>query len=318
MNENLSGKVVCVTGGKSPFLGKNIREVLSRKNCVVFDCPHSICDLTRLDHTLRYFTLSRPDYVIHCAGFNGGIIYNRNFPADIFYKNTLMALNVLEASHQLNVKKILSIMTSCAYPDGLDVLNENDLWKGKPHTSIECHGLAKRNLDAFSRFCNKQYGLNAITAVLTNLYGPGDTFSERGKVVSMLIRKIVTAKQESLSNVNVLGTGVARREFMYVEDAADAVVRALEIYGDTELPINIGTGSDISIRDLVGKIVNIVGYEGQIIWDATAGDGQIKKLLDVDKMKNILKYDPPTNFDEGLRKTVEWYRENKEYADKRK
>ena len=316
-NINLTGKVIAVTGGRG-WLGSKIVSKLLNQKAVVFNCPSSICNLISLDSTRRYFNLARPQYVIHCAGFNGGIIYNRQFPADIFFKNTQMALNVLEVCKEVNVQKVVSIMTSCSYPDNLDILCEKDLWKGQPHESIECHGLAKRNLESYSRFHYKQYGLKAHNAILTNLYGEGDTFSSRGKVVSMLIRKFVTAKQENLPYVDVLGTGKAFREFMYVEDAAAAVIKVLELYNDVSEPINIGTGEDISIYNLAHKIKDIVQSSGEIRWDESSGDGQIKKLLNVCKMKELLNFIPQTSLDKGLETTIEWYVQNKILACTRK
>lgn len=308
---NLQGKTVLVTGGTG-FLGKHVLKRLEERGALTCYFSRQECDLTKLSDVRLPFLVSKPDYVIHCAGFNGGIVYNRKYPYEIFYKNAQMGLNIIETCKEFKVKKVISVMTSCSYPDtDAEILKEEEFYNGRPNPSIECHGLAKRVLEAASRFANQQYSFPAYSVAITNLYGPGDTFDlERTKVVGALIHRFVTAKQENIDRVVCLGTGNPRREFMFVRDAAEALVRSLELYEDASIPLNIGVGSDTSIASLALLIKNIVGYEGDVIWDTSAGDGQMKKLLDTTRMRSILNYEPETPLDVGLEETIRWYINN--------
>jgi nucleoside-diphosphate-sugar epimerase len=260
----------------------------------------------------------KPDYCIHAAGYNGGIEFNRMYPADIFYANTIMGLNVHYACQYIGVKKLLSIMTSCAYPDtGMEVLKEETFWEGSPNKTIRAHGIAKRTLQTASEAYNDQYELNAATVCVTNLYGPKDTFNlVRTKVVGALIRKFVEALDNNES-VECWGTGSPMREFMYVEDAAEAIVQALQKYDDSTQPLNIGTGQDISIKELVEYVIKATEFKGSVNWNTDKPDGQMKKLLDTTRMSNYVDI-KPTNIEEGIKKTVDWYRGNKKYADSRR
>ena len=206
-------------------------------------------------------------------------------------------------------------MTSCAYPDtGMEFLKEETFWEGLPNKTIRAHGIAKRTLQTAAESYNEQYELNAVTLCVTNLYGPKDTFNlVRTKVVGALIRKFVEAVNEN-GSVDCWGTGAPMREFMYVNDAAEAVVQALEKYEDHSQPLNIGTGSDISIKQLVEHIVDITGFSGEVDWNTDKPDGQMKKLLSVDRMKELIDI-APKPVKEGLEETIRWYIENKEEAD---
>ena len=210
-------------------------------------------------------------------------------------------------------------MTSCAYPDtGMEVLEEGEFWNGLPNETIRAHGIAKRVLQAASEAYSKQYEFNSVSVCVTNLYGPNDTFNlVRTKVVGALIRKFVEAKQKEEEQVECWGTGSPMREFMFVDDAAEAIVQALQKYEDNTAPLNIGTGSDISIKQLVDYINEAVGYEGEIFWNTEKPDGQMKKLLSVEKMKEYINIEP-TNVKEGIAKTVKWYSSNKKEADAKK
>lgn len=317
-----------VTGGAG-FLGSHIVDHLKQCKAEVHVPRSQWVDLTDYRKTEEYFMLTRPQYVIHCAGYNGGIEFNRRYGADILFNNSQMAMNVHKAAHRAGVKKVLSIITSCAYPDnGAEVIPESSLWEGLPNETIRGHGLAKRMLQACAEQYHKQYGLDAVTVALTNLYGPRDTFNlVRTKVVGAAINKIVTANMKLEFGLNThgldfgevpefWGTGSSRREFMYVEDAAKAVVQALFKYEDHSQPLNIGIGSDMSIIDLVSTVVETVGYRGQYSWLTDKGDGQMKKLLDTRRMRDLLDVEL-TPFSDGLSKTIEWYKENKEEADKK-
>ena len=311
---NIKNKKILVTGGTG-FLGSAICKNIEDKGGIAIPLKSEEVNLLNLESIIQFMAASKPDYCIHAAGYNGGIEFNRMYPADILYSNTIMGLNLHYACQYMNVKKVLSIMTSCAYPDtGMEFLKEETFWEGLPNKTIRAHGIAKRTLQTAAESYNEQYELNAVTVCVTNLYGPKDTFNlVRTKVVGALIRKFVEAVNEN-SSVDCWGTGAPMREFMYVDDAAEAVVQALEKYEDVDTPLNIGTGSDISIKQLVEYIVAIVGYEGEVVWNTDKPDGQMKKLLSVDRMKELIELDP-MNIRDGLTATIKWYVDNKEKAD---
>ena len=307
--------VFLVTGGAG-FLGSHIVDYLKSCGAEVHIPRSRWNDYTRYEHVLSQFEVIRPYYVIHCAGFNGGIEFNRRYGADILYKNSMMALNVHRAAAYSGVKKVISIITSCAYPDnGLEVIPESCLWDGLPNETIRGHGIAKRMLQICAEQYNKQYGLDAVTVALTNMFGRKDSFNlVKTKVVGAVIRKIVEAKENN-TVPEFWGTGKSRREFMYVDDAARAVVEALFKYEDHSQPLNIGVGDDMSILDLVSTVIEHIGYDGEVNWLAEKGDGQMKKLLDTSRMRKLLDVEL-TPFEDGLRKTIDWYKKNKEMADK--
>lgn len=312
----LYGKKVLVTGG-SGFLGKRVMAELEKFGAKPV-CSHSReYNLNEYEQTRALFITYRPDFVIHCAGYNGGIEFNRLYPADILDQNIRMALNVHKASHEFGVQKVLSIITSCAYPDGADVLKEETLWDGLPNETIRGHGIAKRTLQVCAEQYHKQYGLDAVCTAVTNLYGPGDTFDlTRTKVVGAVIRKVVEAHQAG-TDVEFWGTGAPLRQFMYVDDAAEAIVSALENYNEHDKPLNIGVNYEFTIRELVDTVVDAVGYEGNVTWDESKGDGQMRKMLDISHAEEVIEWSN-TGFADGIRKTVEWYIANKDVADGRK
>ena len=315
---DLEGKKVLVTGGEG-FLGTAICKKLREKGAEPVILRHSQVNMHDLQAIILFMTAVKPDYCIHAAGYNGGIEFNRMYPADILYSNTVMGLNIHHACEYLNVKKIVSIMTSCAYPDtGMEVLSEDTFWDGQPNKTIRAHGIAKRTLQTAAEAYNDQYELDAVTVCVTNLYGPHDTFNlVRTKVVGALIRKFAEAVIEEDNTVECWGTGAPMREFMYVDDAAEAIIQALIVYDDNTKPLNIGTGKDISIKQLVEYIRSSVKYEGEVFWNTEKPDGQMKKLLDTSRMKEIIDINP-IPVEEGIKKTVDWYVINKEKADAKK
>jgi len=314
---DIKNKKILITGGQG-FLGSAIRKKVEEKEGIPIVLKSEEVNLHNLESIIQFMSACKPDYCIHAAGYNGGIEFNRMYPADIFYSNTLMGLNIHYACQYMEVKKVLSIMTSCAYPDtGMEVLKEETFWEGLPNKTIRAHGIAKRTLQTAAEAYNDQYELDAVTVCITNLYGPKDTFNLiRTKVVGALIRKFVEAI-ESGESVECWGTGAPMREFMYVEDAAEAVVQALQKYDDPTQPLNIGTGKDISIKQLVEHITEATGFTGQVNWNTDKPDGQMKKLLDTSRMSKYIEL-VPTEVKEGIKKTVEWYKGNKEYANSRK
>jgi len=315
---DLKGSKVLVTGGEG-FLGTAICKKLKAHEAEPVILKHAEVNLHDLQAIIHFLTVNPVDYCIHAAGYNGGIEFNRMYPADILFSNTVMGLNLHHACEWANVKKVLSIMTSCAYPDtGMDLLKEETFWDGQPNKTIRAHGIAKRTLQTAAEAYNDQYELNAATVCVTNLYGPHDTFDlVRTKVVGALVRKFVEAHLDGNDTVECWGTGAPMREFMYVDDAAEAIIQALQKYNDCTTPLNIGTGKDISIKQLVEYIVKALKYEGEVFWNTDKPDGQMKKLLDTSRMKEFVNLDP-IEVEKGIRKTVQWYATNKDLADAKK
>ena len=311
------GKRVMVTGG-SGFLGRHIVEVLSEKDCEVLVPRSKEYNLVSFDQAQQCMETFRPHIVIHGAAFYGGIWINQLYPGRIFYENLVMGAHVMEAARLVGVEKFVGIGTACSYPGYLEGhLKEDNLWDGIPHETVVNYGLTKKMMAIQGWAYKRQYGLDAIHVILTNLYGPWDTFNpDRSHVVAALIRKFVEAKQAGKPEVEVWGTGKPVREFLYVEDCAEAIVRAAEVYDDVS-PLNIGCGQGTSIRELVDIVNELSGFEGQVIWNTDKPDGQMVKVLDVTKMKQALRWSPPTSIRYGLRKTIDWYVANKATADMR-
>lgn len=304
-----------ITGGNG-FLGQHVRSV-APIDWEVLTPTRDDLDLEYYEWIADYFCEHRPDFVIHCAGYNGGIDFNKKYPADILDRNTGMAINLYKCAQVFKVKKMVSVITSCAYPDGPHVLKEDTLWDGLPNDTIRGHGIAKRMLQALAEQYNKQYGCNFVCAAITNLYGIGDTFNlGRTKVVGAIIRKVVEAYQFNQPYIECWGTGAPLREFMYVRDAAHALMSTLHHYNDYTKPLNIGSNVEISIKELVDLIVKLVGYEGEVRWLKDRGDGQMRKLLDSSTMRDLFDtYITP--LEDGLKKTIDWYIANKKKVDER-
>ncbi|HDH57935.1 MAG TPA: GDP-L-fucose synthase [Bacteroidetes bacterium] len=311
------GKSVVVTGGAG-FLGSHIVEILESEGARVFIPRKRDFNLMKLDDGLKCFLEARPEIVIHGAAFYGGIWINQVHPGRIYYENLVMGANVIEACRLSGVKKFVGIGTACSYPGYLEgTLSEDKLWDGPLHETVRNYGLTKKMMQVQCWAYQKQYNFNGIHLILTNLYGPRDSYNEqRSHVVAALIRKFVEATLEGKSEVEVWGTGKPVREFLYIEDCAEAIVRAAEVYDQVE-PLNIGTGIGTSIRELTELIHEISGFRGNLRWNTDKPDGQMIKILDVQKMKEVLGWIPPTDLKTGLEKTIRWYRENKAEADAR-
>ncbi len=310
-------KKVVVTGG-SGFLGSHVVEILQARGANVYVPRRREHNFIHLSDGLRCFAEHRPEIVIHGAAYYGGIWINQLQPAKIYYENLMMATNVIEACRLSGVQKFVGIGTACSYPGYLEgELNEDDLWSGQAHESVRNYGPVKKMMAVQCWAYKKQYGFNGIHLILTNLYGPKDTFNpDRSHVAAALIRKFVEARQKRHPAVEVWGSGRPIREFLYVNDAAEAIVRAAEVYDEVE-PMNVGTGVGTSIRELAETIKEVAGFEGELAWNAEKPDGQMKKILDVRRMKKALGWEPPTSLREGLQKTIQWYVANKETADAR-
>jgi GDP-L-fucose synthase len=302
-------KRVVVTGGAG-FLGSFVVEALVRQGCPAPAVPRSReYDLRREADIVRLLTATRPDIVIHLAAVVGGIGANRENPGRFFYYNLMMGVQLIEQSRLLGVSKVVAIGTVCSYPKFAPVpFHEDDLWNGYPEETNAPYGLAKKMLLVQSQAYRQQYGFNSVFQLPVNLYGPRDNFDpSTSHVIPALIKKCVDAVTAGQDEIVVWGTGSATREFLYVEDAAEAIVLAAERYDGAE-PVNLGAGQEISIRDLVTTIARLTGFQGRLVWDATKPDGQPRRMLDTSRAATSFGFVAKTPFEEGLRKTVEWYR----------
>ena len=248
------------------------------------------------------------DVVIHLAANVGGIGYNQNNPGVLFYDNAIMGIQLMEAARQAEVGKFVAVGTICAYPKFTPVpFKEEELWNGYPEETNAPYGLAKKMMLVQAQAYRQQYGFDAIYLLPVNLYGPGDNFNpESSHVIPALIKKFTDAIRNGSDTVEVWGTGSASREFLYVEDAARGIVRAAELFEKPD-PVNLGSGMEITIRDLVDTISGITGFTGKIVWDTTKPDGQPKRCLDVSRARDEFGFEAQMSFSEGLKRTVEWY-----------
>jgi len=307
---NLDDRIL-VTGGGG-FLGRHVvRSLLRRGFTRVSVIRSKDFDLTRAEDVQRMLQTHQPDGVLHLAAVVGGIGANRRQPGTFFFQNLMMGALLMEEARLAGVKRFLSAGTICSYPKFTPVpFREDDLWLGYPEETNAPYGLAKKMLLVQSEAYRQEFGFDAVNVLLVNLYGPGDNFRpESSHVIPALIRKFLEAVESGATEVEVWGSGQATREFLYVEDAADGVVAALEKL-ETSAPVNLGSGFEISIRDLATRIASITGFAGRICWDASKPDGQPRRCLDTSRAKACLGWNSTTPLDEGLRRTVEWYREN--------
>ncbi len=301
-------KRVVVTGGAG-FLGSFVVNRLREFGCRNLLVPRSReFDLREKEQVNRVYETAQPDVVIHLAAMVGGIGANRKHPGRFFYDSAIMGIQVIESARVHGVKKFVSVGTVCSYPKFTPVpFREEDLWKGYPEETNAPYGLAKKALLVQIQSYRQEYDFPGIYLIPVNLYGPRDNFDpESSHVIPALIRKCMEAKQENRSVIEVWGTGSATREFLYVEDAADAILAAAEKYDSAE-PVNLGSGQEISIRDLVTIICELTNYTGQVEWDNTKPDGQPRRSLDTTRAFEAFGWRSKTPFRDGLRKTIEWY-----------
>ncbi len=304
-------KTVVVTGGAG-FLGSFLTERLEQAGAGEVFVPRiENYDLTEPEAVKQLYQDAKPDTVIHLAAQVGGIGANRENPGRYFYANMAMGLHLIEEARKNKLGKFVQIGTVCAYPKFAPVpFREEDLWNGYPEETNAPYGVAKKALLVMLQAYRQQYNLNGIYLLPVNLYGPRDNFDlESSHVIPALIRKFVTARDENAPNVTAWGTGSASREFLYVEDAARAIVMATEKYNGDQ-PVNIGTSYEITIRDLVELIAKLVGYDGEVVWDTTKPDGQPRRKLDTSKAKTLFDFEAETDFETGLRQTIKWWEAN--------
>ncbi|HNY12856.1 MAG TPA: GDP-L-fucose synthase [Candidatus Wallbacteria bacterium] len=306
--KNIKDKKIVVTGGAG-FLGSFVVEKLKLRGCEkIFVPTRDEFDLRDRDDILRLLRREKPELVIHLAAVVGGIGANRLNPGKYFYDNAMMGIQLIEYSRIMNVEKFLAVGTICAYPKFTPVpFKEENLWAGYPEETNAPYGLAKKMMLVQSQAYRTQYGFNSIFLLPVNLYGPRDNFNpESSHVIPALIKKCVDAVKNGDKKMTVWGTGEASREFLYVEDAAEAIVLAAEKYNGNE-PVNIGAGFEIKIKDLITLIAKLTGFGGTIEYDGSKPDGQPRRCLDTKRASDEFGFTAKVKFEEGLKKTVEWY-----------
>ncbi|MEE2778994.1 MAG: GDP-L-fucose synthase [Myxococcota bacterium] len=305
---DLSGRRVVVTGGAG-FLGGAVLSGLERRGTKQVFVPRSAeFDLRDRGAIQRMLDVARPDVVIHLAAVVGGIGANRDNPGQFFYDNLIMGVELIEQARLFGVEKFVTVGTICAYPKFTPVpFKEDDLWEGYPEETNAPYGIAKKALLVQSQAYRQQYGMNAIYLLPVNLYGPRDNFDPASShVIPALIRKCVEAREAGEPVIDVWGDGSPSREFLHSRDAAEGILRATESFNGPE-PVNLGTGEEITIRDLVQTITRLTGFEGDIRWQSDKPNGQPRRCLSVDRARELFDFEARIPFEDGLRETIAWY-----------
>jgi GDP-L-fucose synthase len=311
MSNFFEKKRVVVTGGAG-FLGRYVVDGLKKRGCKNILVPLiEEYDFVQLSDIKRMYDTMKPDIVIHLAAVVGGIGANREHPGKFFYENLMMGVQLIEQGRQRGIGKFVAIGTVCAYPKFTPVpFREEDLWNGYPEETNAPYGLAKKMLLVQSQAYRTEYGFNSIFLLPVNLYGPGDNFNpESSHVIPALIKKCVDAIKAGDDYIECWGSGKVSREFIYAADAAEGILLATEFYNGSE-PVNIGAGFEITIKDLTEKIVRLTSFKGKIRWDSSKPDGQPRRCLDTSRAKKLFGFAAKTDFDTGLKQTIEWYKKN--------
>jgi GDP-L-fucose synthase len=312
---DLQGKRVVVTGG-SGFVGSHLVALLKGRGCAEVFVPRSAdCDLVERDAVRRLYADTKPDIVFHLAARVGGIGANQRNPGAYFYANLQMGVHVLDEARRAQVPKVVMVGTICSYPKFAPIpFREDTLWDGYPEETNAPYGVAKKALIVMAQSYRQQYGTNAIALLPVNLYGPRDNFDlESSHVIPAMIRKCIDAQVEGRGEIVLWGDGTPTREFLYVDDCARGLLLAAERYDGPE-PVNLGAGFEISMGDLATKIAKLTGYSGRIVWDRSRPNGQPRRSLDTSRAERYFGFKAATTFDEGLQKTIAWYRGHKEQA----
>ena len=309
---SLAAKRILVTGGAG-FLGRYVVKTLKTRGCEKVFAPRSKeYNLVDIEAVKKLYGDTKPDVVIHLAAKVGGIAANKAAPGEYFYENLMMGVQTMEQGRQFGIEKFVALGTVCAYPKNIPApFKEEDLWNGYPEETNAAYGLSKKMTLVQAQAYRQQYSFNAIYLLPVNLYGPGDNFDpQNSHVIPALIKKCLDAVDEGSTEIIAWGSGNATREYLYVEDAAEGIILATEKYDRAE-PINLGSGFEISIRDLVNMIATLTGFEGPIVWDTTKPDGQPRRLFDFSKAERDFGFRAKTSFEEGLTKTIQWYKEQR-------
>ena len=303
----LAGKKVLVTGG-SGFVGSNLIPFLKKAGAVVSAPDRAEYDLMRQLDVVRMFEDLRPEIVFHLAAYVGGILANRDKPADFCYRNLFLGAEVIHQAQQTGVKKYITLMGGCSYPaHAPSPIEEIQLWQGYPQSESAPYSLAKAMAQELAKAYRRQYGLNAIVLVPGNIYGPHDNFDLQGShVIPALIRKYIEAKERGDAEVVAWGSGKPLRDFIYIGDVCEAILLAAQTYDGSDL-INISSGQRTSIRELVDLVAELTGFQGRVVWDTTKPDGQMDKGFAVERMKKILGFTPRITLRGGLQKTIDWF-----------
>lgn len=306
---HLSGKRVLLTGG-SGFLGAHVVDQLAAYDVADVVVPRSAqYDLREREAIQAALLDAKPDVVVHLAAVVGGIGANMATPGQFFYDNAIMGIQLIEESRLAGIERFVCVGTVCAYPKHVSVpFKEEDLWSGFPEETNAPYGLAKKMLLVQLQAYRQQYGFEGVYLLPVNLYGPGDNFDERtSHVIPALIRKCIEAVDSGAGAITCWGTGSASREFLYVEDAADGIARAAARYSGAD-PVNLGSGTEITVADLTELIAELVGFEGKIVWDTSKPDGQPRRWLDTSRAEREFGFRASTDLRDGLRQTIDWYR----------
>ena len=318
MASSLEGKRVTVTGGAG-FLGRFVVERFQRAGAEVFVPLIEAYDLVNPKDVGRMYDHGRPDLVVHLAAKVGGIGANKANPGAFFYDNLMMGVQLMHEGYLRGLSKFVALGTICAYPKFAKIpFAEDDLWDGYPEETNAAYGLAKKMLLVQSQAYREQYGYNSVVLFPVNLYGPGDNFDPGSShVIPAVIRKCVEAKEAGDDHITLWGDGSPTREFLYVGDCAEGIYLAAERYEESA-PVNLGTGGEITIKDLAGRIKDACGYEGEIVWDTSHPNGQPRRCLDTSRARDRFGFQAGTPFEQGLKETVKWYLEHRDIADNHK
>lgn len=301
-----------MVAGCTGFLGKRVIKKLQERGLLYVGTSLSLgTDFLSLPQTENFFEREKPTVLINCAAYVGGIRFGMEHEGEIYYKNSLINLNLFECARKYKVRRIINPIANCSYPDVVDRdFKEEEWWNGPLNRTVLVYGFVKKGTWVLSTAYRKQYRLDTVNLIVPNMYGPGDHYEEvRSHALGALIMKIVKAKKENLQEVIVWGTGKPVREWLYVDDCAEAFIRSLSI-PEIDEPINIGRGEGISISDLAMQIKKNVDYKGNLVYDTSRPDGAPYKVMGIEKMKQVFKWTPPTKIDDGIKMTIEWYYQN--------
>lgn len=310
------GKKIVVAGGNG-FFGSHIIDKLQKVKCeILVPRTKEGIDFRNRNDCFSYLTIAKPDFVINCAANQGGIAYHSGKQADLFMDNMLMGTFLMQTSQAVGVKKFINIVAGCSYPGYLqrDEMNEEDYWDGWLHDSIFSYGFSRKASTVYGLALKRQYNFNSIHLIMANMYGPREHFNpDQSKALAALIKKIYEAKKKKLPTVEVWGSGKPLRDWLYVKDGAEAILRAAIFYDDAA-PLNIATGVGVSVSKLAETVKQIVGYKGKLVYNTDKPDGAMHKIFGVHKMKKVLHWIPPTSIEKGIKETVAWFSKNYEHA----